>query len=133
MNSLYSRCSFTRDSIKEREKLATKGSIELADILAAAVTSGTIDQSSSDIIGLVQLMNEVSDAIPVGRLVGNFSERNASSLLLESGDTIFMPKMINTVTVTGSVLNPVTVPYDPSFTTRDYIRKAGGLKVCRGV
>ena len=130
MNSAYTPGAvFTRDSIKEREKLALqKAQSELADILAAAVTSGTIDQSSSDIIGLVQLMNEVSDAIPVGRLVGNFSERNASSLLLESGDTIFMPKMINTVTVTGSVLNPVTVPYDPSFTTRDYIRKAGGFK-----
>ena len=74
MNSAYTPGAvFTRDSIKERDLLCKRLNPSL-QISLPPLPPGTIDQSSSDIIGLVQLMNEVSDAIPVGRLVGNFQE-----------------------------------------------------------
>ena len=39
-----------------------------------------------------------------------------------------MPKRLNTVTVVGSVLNPVTIPYDPKYSVSKYIEFAGGYK-----
>ena len=47
-------------------------------------------------------------------------------VLLESGDTIYIPKRPSTVTVTGAVLSNGAFSYRPGLTVRDYIRYAGG-------
>lgn len=55
------------------------------------------------------------------------NQNTASNLLLENGDRIEIPKEKQTVTVTGEVLSPTTVAYQPNFNFREYIAQAGGF------
>ena len=124
----------SRDSIKKTEEVALKkAEQELADILASAVTSGIIEQSSEDIVGLMALMQQIGTAGPVGRLVTELdpmmlTRDRALDIFLEAGDTLYMPPPRNTITITGNVLNPVTVPFFPANDLKDYIKLAGGYK-----
>ncbi len=124
----------SRTSVKDAEvKALARAKAELSEILASAVASGYLKQNSTDLIGLVSLMTEISDAEPVGRLVAelnpNTVARNPSSdLLLEGGDEIYIPSIQSTVTVVGQVLNPITVPYSERLRSNDYIGFAGGYK-----
>ena len=113
----------TRDSIKEREKDAIlRARQELSDIIGSAVTSGYMSQSTTDLASLVSLMTQLSEAEPVGRIVTELNPYNIQSnpnldLILQNGDKIFMPRIQNTITVSGQVLNPVTVPYNSNLNT----------------
>ncbi len=53
--------------------------------------------------------------------------QSAENLLLENGDQIFIPKTLQTVKVTGAVLNPVALTYKKNMTTKDYINLSGGF------
>jgi protein involved in polysaccharide export with SLBB domain len=55
------------------------------------------------------------------------NKNTASNLLLERGDKIDIPKERQTVTITGGVLSPTTVAYQPSFSFSQYIAQAGGF------
>jgi protein involved in polysaccharide export with SLBB domain len=124
----------TRNSIKKSEiKALARAKSELSQILASAVASGYLQQNSTDLIGLVSLMSDVTDAKPAGRLVAELnpsliSRSPVQDLLLEGGDVIYMPPMQNTVTIVGQVLNPVTVPYSESLRAYDYVDFAGGFQ-----
>lgn len=48
-------------------------------------------------------------------------------LLLNDGDTLRIPRLLQTVRVNGEVLYPTLVRYDRDFTFKDYILKAGGF------
>lgn len=47
-------------------------------------------------------------------------------LYLQAGDSLFVPKTLQTVTIEGGVYHETTVRYDPGFSFRDYISQAGG-------
>ncbi|WP_229367555.1 SLBB domain-containing protein [Telluribacter humicola] len=49
-----------------------------------------------------------------------------SNLLLESGDSLSIPKITETVRITGEVLTPSVVNFETSSTFRDYVAQAGG-------
>lgn len=124
----------TRNSIKERERAAIqRARQELSEIIGSAVTSGYMSQSSTDLVSLVSLMTQLSEVEPVGRIVTELNPYNLQSnpdldLILQNGDMIYMPRIQNTITVSGQVLNPVTVPYSSKLNTREYINLAGGFK-----
>jgi len=124
----------SRDSIKESEaKALSRAKAELSQILASAVASGYLKQNSTDLIGLVSLMSDITDSEPAGRLVAELNPNLISrspiqDLDLEGGDIIYMPPIQNTVTVVGQVLNPVTVPYSESLRSNDYVKFAGGFQ-----
>jgi len=50
-----------------------------------------------------------------------------SDVVLRTGDIIDVPKMNNTVKISGGVLYPNTVAYNPKYNWRDYINLAGGF------
>ena len=47
-------------------------------------------------------------------------------LVLREGDVIVVPEYTNTVKISGSVLHPNTVTYNPKMSVSDYITQAGG-------
>ncbi|TDB67832.1 SLBB domain-containing protein [Arundinibacter roseus] len=49
-----------------------------------------------------------------------------ANILLQEGDSIIIPRKIETVRILGEVLNPSIVNYDPKFSFNDYISQAGG-------
>jgi len=124
----------TRESIQENELSALQRSkAELSEILSSAVASGYLKQNSTDLIGLISLMTSLDDAKAVGRLVTELNpakiEANPSlDIAVYDGDVIYMPKLLNTVTVVGQVLNPVTVPHKTGANFDYYLKLAGGTK-----
>lgn len=48
-------------------------------------------------------------------------------LLVEDGDVIKVPKLLQTVRLSGEVLSPVLVRYDKSYGFRGYVSRAGGF------
>ncbi len=125
---------FTRKSIQKTEAKAFKRSkAELSEILASAVASGYVKQNSTDLVGLISLMTSLENANPIGRLVTELNPIKVNdsledNIILENGDTIYIPMMQTTVTIVGQVLNPVTVPHKVGATFDDYLDFAGGLK-----
>lgn len=47
-------------------------------------------------------------------------------LVLREGDQLFVPEYINTVKISGNVMYPNTVTYNPDFLVSDYVEMAGG-------
>ena len=124
----------TRESIQITEEQGLERSkAELSEILASAAASGFLKQNSTDLVGLIALMTTISNARPVGRLVtelnpAKFKDSPTLDVVLEDGDSIYIPEIQNTITIVGQVLNPVTVPHKVGASFNDYIEYAGGLK-----
>lgn len=75
-----------------------------------------------------QIELEIPDAYAVGI---NLEEALANpgsdkDLVLREGDVIVVPEYTNTVKISGCVLYPNTVTYNPKMTVSDYITQAGG-------
>jgi hypothetical protein len=49
------------------------------------------------------------------------------NILLLDGDHIFIPRELQTVKLSGELLNPISVAYRPNLSLKDYISQAGGL------
>lgn len=124
----------TRKSVKEIEQEAIQRSkAELSEILSSAVASGYLEQNSTDLVGLISLMTSMDGTKAIGRLVTELNpsliaSNPAQNIVLHDGDVIYMPKLLNTVTIVGQVLNPVTVPHKVGASFDYYLKLAGGVK-----
>lgn len=49
-----------------------------------------------------------------------------ADLVLREGDRLIIPEYINTVKISGNVMYPNVITYNPSYTVRDYVQQAGG-------
>ena len=67
-----------------------------------------------------------SIAIDLNAIIKNKS--SASNLLVQAGDTIVIPKKLETVRLRGHLLNPTSLRYKKSKSTKYYVSKAGGFK-----
>ena len=65
-------------------------------------------------------------AIDLSEIIKN--NGSISDLLVQSGDTLFVPKKLETVRLRGELLNPTTVRHQNNKTTKYYINNAGGFK-----
>ena len=78
-------------------------------------------------------MTSMDNTQAIGRLVTELnpsliSSNPAQNITLHDGDVIYMPKLLNTVTIVGQVLNPVTVPHKVGASFDYYLKLAGGVK-----
>lgn len=113
---------FTRASIREKNIEAIK--------LAQSKLRESLIVNSSDLSdsSVAALLNEEIDEESLGRISGNLNlnSPDLDKFLLESGDNIFVPKKLFTVSVIGEVLNPSTFIYNDDMTLRSVISKSGG-------
>ena len=56
------------------------------------------------------------------------NKSSISDLLVQSGDTLFVPKKLETVRLRGKLLNPTTVRHQKNKSLRSYINNAGGFE-----
>jgi len=123
----------TRDSIREIEKkVLAKAQKDLGEVMTNAAISGNLNQNPTDLVQLIGLMSSLSESEGLGRIVAEMDpvkiSRNPTlDIMLEKGDNLYIPKINSTVTIVGNVLNPITVPYNPSFDSMDYVDLAGGF------
>lgn len=68
-----------------------------------------------------------------GKIIGNDLQKTLTNpgaeenLLLDDGDTLYIPRRSEVVTIEGAVLNPSSVSYKADYTFNDYISQAGGF------
>lgn len=55
------------------------------------------------------------------------NSKDLGNLILSEGDSLVLPKIQEVVKLSGQVLNPTTVAYQPELTFSDYIAQAGGV------
>jgi hypothetical protein len=48
-------------------------------------------------------------------------------LIIQEGDRLVIPKLLQTVSLSGGLLHPISTRYDKHLAFRDYIRSAGGF------
>ncbi|RFM26675.1 SLBB domain-containing protein [Deminuibacter soli] len=86
-----------------------------------------IEQSLKDTSGAVAAsVTRAYDQIPLNlkHIVAHPGQDD--DLMLQQGDELFVPKQDAQVHITGEVLSPTQLPYNPDYSMDDYIRAAGG-------
>lgn len=112
---------FTRQKVLERNlKIFENQQNEFKELI---FTQGANESQS-----LMPLIDFKPDEEVLGRISGNLSYSSdlIENFLLESGDAIFIPRAIKTVSVIGEVLNPSTFVYQNEMTVSSLIKNSGG-------
>ncbi len=79
-----------------------------------------------------ETLQKLQNLPPEGRLVIHISSNfkrwanTPNDIQVRAGDTIYIPKRPNTVTVDGSVYNPTAITFKPGRNAGWYLRQAGG-------
>ena len=92
--------------------------------------SGILDekkmqQLDSIIISATQLTNLQTIGIDLEKILKQ--PLSKYDLILHEGDRLIVPKLLQTVSLKGELLHPISSRYDMSFGFKDYIRSAGGF------
>ncbi len=93
------------------------------------INVNTIDKEKSDtskLIEMDQLNTRTTDvALELDKILGR--PGSEEDVTLQDGDQIIIPRFVNTVGVSGEVLKPVTVQFEPGKSFGSYISAAGGF------
>ena len=123
-NAFQEGIIFTREAVKENQKQAVR---EARTVLADSLLQKSVTNEGAvgDINSIINLSNNFE---PVGRITGDFylDEVKKNPIILNDGDSIFIPSLKNEVTVQGEVLNSSSFLFDKDLSFKDYIVAAGG-------
>lgn len=103
-------------------KLTTEEKIARDESLRLALSS-----AGADSISTANLLT--SDSYPIGINLDKALSNpgSAEDLVLQDGDELVIPELVNTVKITGDVLYPNSVVYMPNKKLKYYIEQAGGF------
>jgi protein involved in polysaccharide export with SLBB domain len=115
-----------RKSVQLRQKQTLD--IELQNLATAALTARS---ATSEEAGLRQIESNMmlafiaraSNVVPLGQVV---LTGQSSDLLLEDGDVLNIPESKNMVLISGEVIFPNALIYNPDASIDDYVSLAGG-------
>ena len=114
----------TRQSLREKQLLAIQNSKEELNkaILLSSQKGEFLD------INNIQLLSESIEPRNLGRLAGNFAPKSLASrnTILSDGDNIIVPKNLNSISIIGEVLSPISIEYKKKYDTEFAINSAGG-------
>jgi polysaccharide biosynthesis/export protein len=119
---------------EEQKSVAIEGEVKFPG-------SYTIKDKTQRITELINMAGGLKDgAYPKGATFNRDSSQIAvdleailknpsaqENLLLLNGDRLFIPRVLETVKLTGELLNPISVAYRPNLSVKDYIAQAGGF------
>lgn len=132
--------AITNKSMRLSEIISLAGGVSsLAYIKGAKLDRKMTDVERKQFESTMEMLDNVKDQVSTAKLdsasmysVGiNMEEALANpggdaDIVLREGDVIVVPEYINTVKVSGCVLYPNTITYNPKKTVEDYITQAGG-------
>jgi protein involved in polysaccharide export with SLBB domain len=135
---------YLREELKKREKdqldlLSQRLQTDLAALSLEAVASSAATANSNGgasagqalVVGQ-QLLQQLRDAKPVGRLVIDVDQvikgraGAPGDVIVRDGDTLLIPKKTQEVTILGEVQSPTSHVYRAGMTRDDYIAMSGG-------
>lgn len=131
---------FTRAELKAREQrqlkvLAERMQRELASLALQQSAGADNSQVGQALAAGESLLADLQDAEAVGRLVLDLdavldvSEGPNGGVLVRDGDTLYIPRLTQEVTVIGEVQGATSHLWRPGLTRRDYIDRSGGFTV----
>lgn len=125
IGSIYLR----RKSVARDQKVVIQDSLRRLEQTAMTATSNTPEEAQVRVkeAELIQdFVKRAAQLEPDGVVV--VSRRGqVSDLWLEDGDEIVIPQKSNVILITGEVMLPKTVAYEPMMTLDDYLALAGGV------
>lgn len=117
-----------RLSVKERQKQMLETALRSLENSVLTARSATNEESrlrKDEAELMLQWVEKAKQIEPSGQvIIAQFEQRG--DLLLESGDIIRIPKNDGLILISGEVLFPNTIAYEPNLSVRDYIKRAGG-------
>lgn len=118
---------FTRESIRKRQIKSIEKSRE--DLNKALLISTQKGENIGD-IDIIRALSETIEPENLGRIAGDFSPFSESSenTILLDGDSIFVPRNPNAVSILGEVLNPTAFEFKKDLTVRSAIDRSGGFQ-----
>ena len=132
---------FIREELKKREKdqlelLANRlqsdlAALSLEAVASSAATGGGGGAAQGLAVGQ-QLMNQLRDTKPVGRLVINIDRvvkgpvGGPEDVVLRDGDKLMIPKKTQEITILGEVQSPTSHVFEAGLTRDEYIARSGG-------
>ena len=122
---------FTRTSIKEQEqKQLARLSTELRRDIASKSFQNSVSSSTLSYEEMNKLLNDLASVEAVGRLVIDLPliVNNQQNLVLQDGDTLYVPSKRDSISVIGEVNYSTSHLYKSGVSVDDYIALSGGLK-----
>ncbi|TDQ16969.1 protein involved in polysaccharide export with SLBB domain [Algoriphagus boseongensis] len=108
-----------RDLPKEKENPV--------DTTLSAVKRESLDQIASETPGFaVKIKESEAVAINLEKILSN--PGSEEDLLLEEGDILTIPKLLQTIRMRGDVVYPTTLRYESGRSLKHYINSAGGFE-----
>jgi protein involved in polysaccharide export with SLBB domain len=111
--TLVRRVKLSADEIARRKQ-------SLQDVAEAASTGKSVVEADS-----FEADQPESIGINLKKILAK--PGSAEDILVQEGDLLRIPKLLETVRIQGEVLLPTTVKYRPSQTFQDYISQSGGF------
>ncbi|MFV3073927.1 SLBB domain-containing protein [Niveispirillum fermenti] len=123
---------FTRESARLAEEEGLRRNARELDRQLAQMLGGKNPPDPARVDLLRRLTEDLRGVSALGRITvkadpGVLADRPELDIPLMPGDRIHIPRRPLTVTVSGEVLSPASLLFDPEKTPRDYLREAGGL------
>lgn len=123
---------FTRESARLAEEEGLRRNARELDRQLGQMLGGKNPPDPARVELARQLAAELRNATALGRITVEanpavLGERPELDMPLQPGDRIHIPRRPLTVTVSGEVLAPASLLFDPDKKPEDYLREAGGL------
>ena len=125
---------FLREQVAEQQRLAFNRSADsLEKTMVNIISQGFMKEIGEYTLApIAALVKKLRNQEPIGRQVVDFDILKLKSdpyanFKVRDGDSIFIPKRPESVSVVGEVLNPATLRYRPGSNVSEYIKFAGGL------
>jgi len=122
---------FTRDRVKETHQYEMRQTAQrLQSSIVSASVKNNIDAEGA--IALQRMVNQMAEQDFVGRVVIEsdpviLSLDPVKDIVLEAGDSLFMPKRPNYIVTVGNVLNPSALQFVPGKDVASYLEEVGGF------
>lgn len=122
---------FTRDRVKQIQRQEMR---QTAQRLQSAMVSASVKKNvdANGAIALQRMINGMADQNFLGRVVIEsdpvvLSLDPNKDIVLEAGDSLFMPKRPNFIVTVGDVLNPSALQFVPGKGVNSYLEEVGGF------
>lgn len=117
-----------RQTVKQRQKDMLAASLRSLEAALLTVRSGSSDEArlrKDEAELTLQWVDRAKQVEPLGQVVVAQAPQR-SDLLLENGDILRIPRKDGLVLVSGEVLFPNAVAFEPRLSLQQYIDRAGG-------
>jgi len=118
-----------RRSVADQQKKAIMEALMRLEQSALTATSSSVDEAQIRMREAELIQDFVKRAVeiqPDGVVVVS-RQGMLNDLILEEGDTVYVPQKSDVVQVTGEVIIPKAVVYGKNLKVADYVRSAGGF------